>query len=173
VREALRTLANQGLVKTVPGRGSFVADLSFSDMRDIYEMREALETHAARLAAVKGIDSRMLDDIEAEIRGGHAAIGEGDLQRVFDAGVRLDSAIAEATGNRRLIEALQILRVQAARIRRMAALSEDRLRSAVNEHLELVAALRDRDPDRAAAIVREHIGGSAESKLVGLGPPAV
>lgn len=165
LREALRTLADQGLVRIVPGRGAFVAELSVADMREIYEMREALECYAGRLAAIKGLAPALLDELEAEIREGHAAIEDGDIQRVFDTGVRLDRAIAEAANNRRLASALEVLRVQAARIRRMAALSTDRLHYAVNEHLELVAALRDQDPDRVEAITRRHIAGSAESKV--------
>jgi DNA-binding GntR family transcriptional regulator len=169
VREALRTLTDQGLVRIVPGRGAFVAELSVADMREIYEMREALECYAGRLAATKGVAPALLDELEAEILEGHAAIENGDIQRVFDAGVRLDRAIAEAADNQRLGYALEILRVQAARIRRMAALSTERLHYAVNEHLELVAALRDRDPDRVASITRRHIAGSAESKVGELG----
>lgn len=171
LREALRTLGDQGLVKSVPGRGSFVAELSVVDMREIYEMRGALESYAGRLAAINGMDPALLNEIEEEVREGYDAIERrGDVQRVFDAGVRLDRAVAEATNNGRLMSALEILRVQAARIRRMAALSESRLRAAVDEHLELVAALRARDPDQVASIIHRHIGGSAQSKFGGLGP---
>lgn len=165
LREALRTLSDQGLVRTIPGRGSFVAELSVADMREIYEMREALESYAGRLAAVKGVDVDLLDQLEQDIQKGHDAIGRGEIECVFEAGIRLDRAIADAANNQRLSAALDILRVQAARIRRMAALSESRLHDAVDEHLELVAALRARDPDAVAAIVRNHIRGSAESKF--------
>lgn len=170
LREALRMLSDHGLVNTIPGRGSFVAGLTVADVREIYEMREALESYAARLAAIKGIDESLLDELEDEVRQGHAAIERGDVQQVFDTGVRLDRAIADAASNQRLSSALEILRVQAARIRRMAALSTDRLHAAVDEHLDLVATLRARDPDAVVRIVHRHISGSADSKLGILGP---
>lgn len=173
LREALRMLSDHGLVRTIPGRGSFVASLSVEDVREIYELREALESYAGRLAAIRGVDADLLDELAAEVRTGHDAIARGDVERVFAAGVRLDRAIADAANNRRLATALEIIRVQAARIRRMAAMSERRLHDAVDEHLELIEALRARDPDAVVDVVRRHIGGSADSKLGILSPASV
>ena len=51
VRESLHQLSREGLVRLVPGRGAFVAEISMRDIIELFQMREALETHAARLAA--------------------------------------------------------------------------------------------------------------------------
>ena len=71
VREALRQLAQDGLVEIFPKRGTFVTELSARDVREAFELREAIETACARLAAARRTDQdlaemrRVCDEIEA------------------------------------------------------------------------------------------------------------
>jgi len=75
VREALTRLEQEGMVRTVPGRGTFVSDLTPHDIMEIYQVREHLESFAARLAAEQMSADRLLqlEHIFREMRDGAAA----------------------------------------------------------------------------------------------------
>lgn len=160
VREALRRLAEEGLVRQVPNRGYWMAELSEQDIKEIYEVREALEGMAARLAALK-----IAPDELARLRESFASVradgAEGDENLMEEIGDQLHQAILKSAGNGRIIRVLNsingqldIIKMMGRRIATEAPLSGQ---SAFEEHLEIMEALIEQDPDSSEQAMRRHL----------------
>ena len=156
VREALKQLEQEGLVRSIPQKGVFVTDLSVSDIDEIYQIREQLETFAARVAATE-MSAKESADLIAELRSAKENPDEGSLEDAFDADIHLHEAIIAVTRNRRLAQILSTLADQVHRIRALSARTPGRLRAAVDEHLEIMEAIQRRDADAASEAMAEHL----------------
>ena len=98
IREALQRLASDGLVELQAHRGAFVRRLGPAEVRDLFEVRMALETTAARLAAQRATDAQ-LADLDALVHAGAEPIGHADVR--FQGARDLHARLAEATANPR------------------------------------------------------------------------
>ena len=164
VREALHQLSREGLVRLVPGRGAFVAEISMRDIFELFQMREALETHAARLAS-QAADRTALIDLEQEMRKAGALIEAADYRAYYDLTERLDEAIVDLAGNSRLKGALSELWGQIKRARHIAQANSERLAETVVEHVSILEAIASGDEDRSADVVRDHVKNSMRSLI--------
>ncbi|PFG29461.1 GntR family transcriptional regulator [Paramicrobacterium agarici] len=166
VREALGRLTADGLVEAASARALVVTDVSGDDISALYELREALEVSAARLAA-KRRDQRVFADLHD--RFAHAALlvdgGDTGLQRYYDLVAELDAAIDAATGNAYLTQALRSVRLHSARVRRSAQRNPERLRQAASEHLLICQAIRDGDVALAGHATHVHLSLSRANAL--------
>ena len=156
VREAFNRLAQEGLVTVFPGRGAFVATLSFSDMVQLLEIREALEGMAARLATSR-ISKTSLEKLrrqmEVEIRktAGNRYTGYLDVDRQFH------ESVISASGNQHLSQLMKSLRDRIQMLRHRSVVLPGRARKSFQEHLQIIDALATRDPDLAEERIRTHI----------------
>ncbi len=101
VREALNILASEGFVQKIPGRRARVTQLSRDDVRQIYQMRSALEGLAARLAVEQRVDFSSMEKAWAEMQSAAAA---GDIAELVNADLRFHLLLCELSGNRFLLE---------------------------------------------------------------------
>jgi DNA-binding GntR family transcriptional regulator len=167
LREALSRLIAEGLVRTGPGRTAVVTSLSRRDIVDLFELREALETQAARLAARRR-DARVFEalraDFVAAIRAEHVPAED----RPYDLADALDVAIDEAAGSVYLQGALRDLRGHLARARRSAHSNADRLSRATSEHVLIVDAILAQDETLAASATSVHLHNSLANVLASL-----
>lgn len=164
VREALSRLEREGLIRTVAGRGAFVAEITPLDIREIYEVREQLEGYAVRVATTRmsAGDIAALEGILTETR---AAMAAGAKRNAWEADVALHRKILAATQNRRLITIVATLDDQMHRIRTMWTLTPVWQEDAMAEHEAIVAAIKRRDPDAATAALSHHLRGSCEHAI--------
>ena len=137
-----------------------VVSLEPADVLELFQMREALEGMACRLAAEHMISleaKRLLTDLEADRRVWMT--GQQDpLTRTFD----FHQRIVEGSGNKRLIGSLngdlqQLLRMY----RRQSGADTDRKRAAFEEHWQILRAITSRDADLAESMMRSHIARAA------------
>lgn len=177
LREAIRRLEGRKLLTRSPRQGVRVTTLSLAELMEVYELREALEGMACRLASEHMSD----EDVEklGTILDRHSenTVAEGGyFQSAGDPDFHF--FIARASGNQRLEELLcgelyYLLRIYRYR----SSTKPGRASSALAEHRRIVAAIRDRDPDQAEALMRLHIRRSRESlqrrELTAMGGPAV
>jgi DNA-binding GntR family transcriptional regulator len=171
VREATRRLASENLVTIVPGRGAFVATVSLTDAVELYQLREALEPLACRLAAGHPDEARLTTTLAA-MRAAPKLIAGGQFTQYHQLCSDMDSAIAEMCGNGRLTTMLTEVWQQAARTRGIADNNTGRLRESVNEHEQLLQAIIERDATLAESLCRAHIRRSMQnvfSPIQGLG----
>jgi DNA-binding GntR family transcriptional regulator len=138
LREALRSLENEGLIVNVPWRGAFVAPLTERGVTELQAFRRLLEVFAAeQVLAQDVIDVSSLDDLVAEMERCAEA---GDIDCMNEADVRFHTRIVEMSGNALLLD---VWRSYVSPIRRALALrnrANSDLGSIVAMHQKLVAA---------------------------------
>jgi DNA-binding GntR family transcriptional regulator len=157
VREALRLLAREGLVEIHPRRGVFVSRVEAGDLAALSEVRAALESLAARLAAERRTaeDEARTVELLDELAGG----GSLDERALFELDQRLHRHVWRCAHNAFLEETLDAYFVLTLRIWLLAIDRVSRLDRAVQEHRELLEAIRDGDADAAADAMLRHVHG--------------
>lgn len=155
LREALRALANEGLVTVVSGRGVFVADFTIEEVRELLELREALDVLAIRLAAER-CTADQLSTLEKNLEGLTSALrSQGAEVPHWPSDFHL--CIYEAAGNGRLSEYGLAVHTQLRLVRFRSGAAQDRMDKAHQEHLGMLKAIRKHDPDLAERRMREHL----------------
>lgn len=167
VREALQRLAIEGLVTWVPGRGAFVSALSVSEIVELFQLREALETHAAKLAA-RAPNHASLGALLDRLESSREALVAGDVGEYNELTASLDQAIVDLAANKRIGAALGDIWTQMVRVRRMAYRNMTRIIDSVDEHAGIVRAIAAGDEDAAATATAEHIRHSLQNVIESL-----
>ncbi|WP_416968642.1 FadR/GntR family transcriptional regulator [Streptomyces sp. 4F14] len=167
VREALRGLAGEGFVRARQGAGVFVvsaepvgeewpARLRKAAVRDVYEVRMAVETHAARLAAERRTEAD-LTAIEAALAGRRAAAAEGD-RALVEADIAFHAAVVGAAHNPVLAglfaDFVPVLREGLVELLALTRMREGDPGARDGAHEALVRAVREGDGAGAAEVVR-------------------
>jgi DNA-binding GntR family transcriptional regulator len=156
VREALARLREERLIAIVPQLGTFVTLISPQAIADAAFVREALECSAIRLASQRATDAAL-----AELRANLAAQeraerdGDADAFDVLDEG--LHRMLAELSGHEIAWQLARRANGHLDRVRRLSFPDPGYLGEMVAEHRAVVAAVADRDADRAEAVLRHHL----------------
>ena len=168
LREALRRLAQQGLVELGAHRDARVTPLDAAEARDLVELRQSLDPLAARLAA----ERRTPADLAA-MRSALAsleALPPDPTVAQLAGHRRFHAAVYTASQNRLLVESLDGLWDKTDRYRRHAlALGRSDAEAAdrAHEHQLLLEAVADRDGEAAEALMRRHVAGSLGARAAG------
>lgn len=152
VREAIRALVAEGFVHFETPRRALVRRLTRDDVRELFELREALEVYAAGLAAARATPED-LAETEKLLASAAAATEAGDAEAITDINSRLHDRIMAMAGNGLLTEALEPV---AGRLRWMTRRNEEWPHLLV-EHRELYEAIASGDPERARAQALVHV----------------
>jgi DNA-binding GntR family transcriptional regulator len=160
VREALKLLVHDNLVVITPRHGLYVADVNVPDLEQLSEMRLALESLSARLAAQRAteddvvvLEALRLEQAQTPVGGSSA-----DASRLlFDVDHKFHQAVAQAAHNKYLADGLERLFGLSQRLWYLALPQLAFLPSAVETHLELVEAIEAGDAGRAETIMRSHV----------------
>lgn len=155
VREALRLLAHENLVVVTPRHGLYVAGVNVSDLEQISEMRLPLETLCASLAAQRATPDDLV--ILEALRQEQANAPAEDTHRLFDLDHKFHQAIAHAARNKYLAQTLDRLFGLSRRLWYLVLPHLGYLPASVEEHLELVEAIRAGDADRAGQTMHRHV----------------
>ena len=158
VRDALRRLEADMLVRRSESQRSFVADWSLDDIEDVFDLRAMLEARAARRAA-----ARMTDTALAELRDTNASLGRAiqqsppDIDAFLERNRDFHGLILELAASRRLSLLLGSLIEQPVVWRTAHHYGLDELHRSHNEHEELLAAFARRDGEWAESVMASHI----------------
>lgn len=166
LREAVARLIADGLVVGRRGRGFEVTEISVDSISELYELRQALEVQAIRLAAIRR-DPAVFQELHAHFVGAPELLKQGDVgvHRYYDLIEELEDAIDDAVDNPFLVGALRNVRTHLARIRRLARRNPNRLRAAAAEHLLIIDAIIAGDASLAAHATHIHLHQSLASVL--------
>ena len=163
VRDAIKRLEAQGLVRVIPQRGVAVAEVNLTLVRESFELRRALESHAARQCAVRG-DRALLErlgrEMEQLLQSGRADGGRTIMERALEVDWRLHEVIVESLDNAIYREAYANNFDRIRLIRLNGQFTLGRLEVATAEHLAIIEALCASDADRAAQAVERHLDTS-------------
>jgi len=155
-REALRTLAAEGLLVMRPSRGSIVRELTADDVFQMLEVLAHLERLAGSLAADRATDTDIagLVALHDRMLGRHAA---GDRLGYFKLNQTFHARLTALSGNETLQEMHGVLQGRLKRVRYAGNRTSDYWAETVAEHDEMVAALRDRDGARLGDAMARHL----------------
>jgi DNA-binding GntR family transcriptional regulator len=156
LREALKVLTAEGLVRHEPRRGCFVAEVTEQDLDEIFPVLALLEGRCAYEAAQKASDADLtaLEDLHGKLNR-HARAKR--INEYYEANFAIHEAIITLADNRWLAGVIGDLRkiVKLARLQQLHA--PGRLDQSLAEHMAVFAALKARDPEGADAAMRTHL----------------
>ena len=162
IREAIRKMELEGLVTMIPRRGAEVAEITEKNMRDVLEVRRALEELAVKIACDK-ITEGELKELAVVAKKFRDVMYCDNLMQITEADVEFHEIIYRATGNMRLIQILSNLREQMYRYRVEYLKDYNSHGILAEEHDEIVNALCARDKVRACRAVIAHIDNQEAS----------
>jgi GntR family transcriptional regulator, rspAB operon transcriptional repressor len=157
VREAAVRLQKDRLLRIVPNRGYFVAQITLQVLNDLYEFRTAVECAAAELAAVKGTNQEVLKELKTLSRVSCSPRDRKSCLRFIEADTAFHVGVARISRNQMLLQAVSEARSQMERIM-FAAIDINYFGEVPGrEHLDIIGAIQDRDPSRARQCMHDHI----------------
>src|SRR5262249_22861748 len=147
VREVLRELAAEGLVKTIPQRGAVVAVPSAQEAAELYEVRAALEALAARRFVAHATPAHLVQLREAFVEIERVTQDGGDIQAMLAAKDRFYDVLLRGCGNGAVHEILAGLKARVALLRTASLSQPGRAAKSVDEIRAIVDAVEARDAD--------------------------
>jgi DNA-binding GntR family transcriptional regulator len=156
VREALALLSNEGLVSREKNRGAWVRPVSLAEAIEITETRAVLEglCAAKAAAAMTAQDARELRTIGQQLAD---AVQNGDVVGYNTTSQLVHTRIRELAGQQTAAAILERLRYQSVRYQFHVSLLPGRMAQGLQEHLAIIDAVTDLDPDRAERVMRAHL----------------
>lgn len=156
LREALRMLEREGLVRVAPGRGLRVVSADLPELLDAYEAREMVDGLAARLAARRG-DGELVERLRLVLEAQAAALAPWAPGDYTAANVSFHRALVEGAGNPYVLAQLPLVRMTSQIFTPLKLIDSTRAASAVVEHEAIAAAVGARDEREAERLARDHI----------------
>ncbi len=161
VREALKQLRAEGLIREEPRRGSFVVKLEPNDVREIYDLRAAIETRAVRILTLSAPAS--LPELHDALERIKAAANTGDPREAARADVAFHGEVCRLIGNERLY---RVFTTHAELLQSLLRLENEAFYEHVDqiwdEHHELLVAIEAGDPARAEELWEAHLDTTKE-----------
>lgn len=179
IREAIHRLAVEGLVEHIPGAGAFVRKMSLQDLDELYVLREAIESCAA-FEAAQSAGEADLRELELACRDASALVetlrsqdpptaSPEQFSRWIDLEERFHSTLIAISRNRLLQKVVSdfraLGRIFEAQRGKPELLTVPVAEAAVAAHLEMVAAVRRRDGERARDLMSAHIQNGRKGVL--------
>ncbi len=162
LREALKVLAAEGLVRHEPRRGSFVNEVTEQDLDDIFPVMALLEGRCAFEAAQQATDAdiAVLEELHHQLERNAS---QGRIPEYYAANYAIHEAIIAIAGNKWLAQVIGDLRkiLKLARLQQLNA--PGRLSQSLAEHMAIFAALKARDAEGADAAMRTHLTRQREA----------
>lgn len=155
VREALRQLQGEGVILIVPNKGPQVCDLTMRDVFEIYSVRSVLEGLAIRQATQNASDSE-IEALEAIYEAMKADLGNDEVKDLLSHSFQIHQLIVDLSQHSRLISMYKSITFQIAMVNRILGTRSTKQKE-VDQHWELIDAMKRRDPDYAEQTIRQHI----------------
>lgn len=155
VREAIHMLNVDGLVHTSPNKGSYVIDPSIHDFEEIMQIRMIIEGFATGITAQKITDEEILK-LEKIIKNMGKKAEEGNITSYTEFNAQFHKEILAICGNKKLIKIHENLSGQEYKFTMRSLTSIERLKYSVEEHTNILEALKKRDSQEAERLSRLH-----------------
>ncbi len=164
IRESLLRLERDGLAYTLPFKGCFVAEISARNLRETFQLREALETYAVRQAcsvAPRGA----IEQIRRTLLRGDEAARKNAHQRCYQVNIEFHDQLISLWQNQQMIRTYATLRNHLDRYRNLASRISGRVAKSHAEHLKIFECLEKRQPIVAQKKMSEHLSSVLEDLL--------
>lgn len=161
VREAIRKLELEGLVLMIPRKGAEVAEITEKSLKDVLEVRKALEELAVQLACER-ITKEEVEELAKAGEDFKKVLKSNDITEIAEADVRFHDIIYMATDNQKLISLLNNFREQMYRYRVEYLKKEEVHKQLIAEHDAIVEHVSNRNQGEAMAVVCQHIDNQVD-----------
>lgn len=158
VREALRQLQGEGVVSILPNKGPIVRTLDIQDAYEIYSIRSMLEGLAIRLATQISTDQEFME-LEQFYNQMKTKLTDDSVAYLLHDSSHIHETIINMSRHSRLISMYKSISFQISLINRLVGAKSTKQKE-IDEHLELIEALKRKDPDHAEETMRRHIYNS-------------
>ena len=162
VREALRQLELEGLVTIIPNRGAYVNMITAKDVKDIYVIRSMLEGLCARWAT-QSITAEQLDSMEETLCLSEYHTSKKNYEKLYELDSLFHEQLYEAGGSRILNHILSDFHDYVKMVRKATISTSSRSVTSTEEHRAIFEAIKEKDPDKAEALAKEHVKHTIES----------
>lgn len=162
IREAIRKLELEGLVTMVPRRGAEVANITEKNLRDVLEVRRALDALAVELACER-ISEEGKQELYKACIDFENAIHSKDATKIATADVRIHDIIVKAADNERLEQLVQNMSEQMFRYRMEYIKDETKHEQLILEHRIIYESILGKEKERAARAIKTHIDNQEKS----------
>jgi len=162
LREALKVLANDGLVTLTPNRGAMIADLTLEDLEEAFPVIGALESLAGEMACANITDAEItgIKKLHTEMVAHYESRA---LKPYFAINQQIHEMILAAARNQTLSSLYRALEGRVRQARYLANMSTSRWAQAVEEHERMILALEARDGAALAKILKNHLTNKFET----------
>ena len=162
LREALRVLSAEGLIRLIPNRGSYVTTPTFEEIKEMFDVMSVLEGVCARTAAEK-----MNDKDFSKLEKLHNKLEESfrrrDQKKYIHQNNSYHALVQELAGNKTLNQIVNGLRQKILLYRFQSLNLPERFEQSIREHRDLLAAFRNRDPEKAEMLMTSHLKKQCEA----------
>ncbi|MBE6701262.1 MAG: GntR family transcriptional regulator [Ruminococcaceae bacterium] len=165
VREALKQLELEGLVMTIPNKGTFVVGISTEDIHDIYTIRVAVEGISSQWAAER-ISEEQIKELENIVELQEFYSSKSDILQILQLDTKFHEIIYDISGSRILKHTLASFHNQLKRARESSLLTTGRTISAVKEHRAIFEAIASRNPKKAKELTELHIMNARDNIML-------
>jgi DNA-binding GntR family transcriptional regulator len=166
VREALRRLSAEGLVRVIPNSGARVSSPTASEMESAYAVREYLESLSVNLACKNGLDRRTMERMEEILSEEETAFNERNLDAFLDGNNSFHRLLAEASRNSVLSEYIDNIMLRTNVYILFYDPFNEKENYSTSEHRAILRAIAKRDIDGAERLIREHLSHSHKALAV-------
>jgi len=156
VREALYRLASSGLIKMIPHRGFLVSRWSLKEIKDVIELRIALEVFAVKLA-IERIEPKEIDELKTLLIEMKEAVKKEDITRASQLNTLFHDKIIIASKNKELSQVIEPIKNKIYHFRIISISSNNRLKESLYEHKNILDAILDKDSILAQELISQHI----------------
>ena len=164
VREAIRKLEQEGYVIMMPRRGTYVSSVSVNDIKEIFEIRSALESLSASLATVR-IEPDELEKLRTLLTEIEGHIECKDIDKIVETDIEFHGLLYQVSRNERLVTIISNLKEQLARFRTLSMSYPGRLQETLEEHRAMVEAIAAGDVEAARDAAERHMEQAEETLL--------
>jgi DNA-binding GntR family transcriptional regulator len=156
VREALRQLELEGLVKIIPNKGAYVIGISNKDLKDIYEMRSRLEGLCARWAT-KNATKENIEELEENVDLTEFQLSKKKYDKVLELDNEFHNILYDMADSKMLYRTLSDFHHYLEIIRKKTLSSDERVANSIREHRNIVKAIKYGNKDSAEQLAILHI----------------
>jgi len=165
VREAIKGLAAEGLVKMTPNQGAVIINVSIEDLQEVLQIRRVLEGLAVSIAAEK-ISKEETKKLEKITKKMSICISKNDIVAYSKLNAEFHNLILHVCGNKRLMKICNNLSSSDHRFRiRLLRDNPERLKYSLQEHQEIMEALNRRNSEQADKLSQKHINNVLKNIL--------
>lgn len=156
VREAIRQLELEGLVTSIPNKGAVVTGINSKDIEDIYIIRSLIEGLSAKWAA-QNITQDQIEELEEIIFLSEFHLSKNHLEQLYELDNRFHEKLYDISNSKILRHVLSDFHHYVQRVRKASLSSYERAEKSINEHKNILEAIKAGDYQKVEALTNEHI----------------